>query len=146
MLYNIPHFFYLFIFRATSVACGSSQARGQIGAAAAGLQQCRIQATSETYATAMQDPSHIWDLRHSSEPHLILNPLNEARDGTCILIDTSWVFNLLRHNGNYQGPVLWKTLGRQLMKAYNMAKDGFRILPHDLSWDSFVSFCHFCTL
>ena len=40
-------FFFFFLFTATSVAHGSSQARGQFGAAAAGLSQ----------ATAMQDLS-----------------------------------------------------------------------------------------
>ena len=35
-----------------------------------------------TYATvtATQDPSRIFDLHHSSQKHLILNPLSEARD------------------------------------------------------------------
>ena len=27
-------------------------------------------------------------------------PLSEARNQTCILIDTSWVYNPLSHNGN----------------------------------------------
>ena len=47
-------------------AYGSSQARGWIGAAVAGL-------------------------RHSSRQHQILNPLNEARDWTHVFMDTSWV-------------------------------------------------------
>ena len=37
-------------------------------------------------ATAMQDPSHICNLYHSSRQHQILNPLSEARDKT----RTSW--------------------------------------------------------
>ena len=49
---------YLFIFsRAAPTACGGSQARGQIGAAAAGL-------------------------HHSSQQRRILNPLIEARNQT----------------------------------------------------------------
>ena len=36
----------------------------------------------EAYATAMQDPSHVCDLYHSSWQCQILNPLNEARDPT----------------------------------------------------------------
>ena len=55
------------------MAYGSFQARGRIGAVAAGLQ---LEAT--------------W----------ILNPLSEARNQTCLLMDTSEVFNLLSHNGN----------------------------------------------
>ena len=51
-------------------ACGSSQARGQIGAAA------------EVYATAMAtlDLSHICDLHCSLGQHHILNPLSKDRD------------------------------------------------------------------
>ena len=42
-------------------------------------------------ATAMQDLSRVCDLHHSSWPCWILNPLSEVRDGTLILVDTSWV-------------------------------------------------------
>ena len=42
-------------------------------------------------ATAMEDPSCICDLHHSSQPHRILNPLSETGDGTHILMDTSRV-------------------------------------------------------
>ena len=54
------------LFRAISVACGSSQAEGWIGAIAAGL-------------------------HHSSWQCWILNPLSKARDRTCILVDMSQV-------------------------------------------------------
>ena len=60
----------------------------------------KLQLLAYTTTTAMQDPSHVCD--HSSWQHQILNPLNEARDGTCILMDTSQVLNLLSHNGNYR--------------------------------------------
>ena len=53
-----------------------------------------------TTATSTPDPSLICDLRHSSKQHWILNPLNEARDQTRILMDTSQVLNPLSHNGN----------------------------------------------
>ena len=55
-----------FFFRATPMAYGSSQARGRIRAAAASLP-------------------------HNSRQHQILNPLNEVRDRTQVLMDTSWV-------------------------------------------------------
>ena len=42
-----------------------------------------------TTATAMSDPSHICNLKHSSRQCQILNPLNKTRDRTCILMDTS---------------------------------------------------------
>ena len=38
-------------------------------------------------ATAMQDPSRICDLYHSSQQHRILNPRSKARDQTCVLRD-----------------------------------------------------------
>ena len=45
------------------------------------------------YATAkaMPDPSHLYDLHHSSWQCQVLKPLSEARGQTCILIDTSRV-------------------------------------------------------
>ena len=50
-----------------------------------------------TYATvtATPDLSYIYELHHSLRQHQILNPLSEARDGTCC-----WVLNLLSHNRN----------------------------------------------
>ena len=45
------------------------------------------------YATAIvtRDPSHVCGLHHSSRQCWILNPLSQARDGTHILMDTSWI-------------------------------------------------------
>ena len=51
-------------------------------------------------ATATWDLSHICNLHHSSQQCWILNPLSKARDGTCVLMDTSWVCNPLSHKGN----------------------------------------------
>ena len=53
-----------------------------------------------TTARATPDPSRICDLHHDLQQCLIINPLSRARDGTHILMDTSWVLNLLSHNGN----------------------------------------------
>ena len=82
-------------FRAAPATYGVSQARGLIRVVAAGLcqshsnagskpavpepQQHRIQASCAR-ATAMQDPSHVCNLNHSSRQPQILNPLSEARD------------------------------------------------------------------
>ena len=54
------------------MAYGDSQARGLIGAVAAGLCQSR----------SMPDPSRTCELDHSSWQCRILNPLNEASDRT----------------------------------------------------------------
>ena len=51
--------------------------------------------------TATQDPSCIFDLHCSLWQHWILNLLSEARDQTCILMDTSQALNPLSHSGNY---------------------------------------------
>ena len=64
--YFILFFFLFCLFKATPMAYGGSQARGPIGAAAAGL-------------------------HHSSQQRQILNPLSKARDRTRILMDTSRV-------------------------------------------------------
>ena len=40
-------------------------------------------------AIATQDPSRVCELRHSSRQSWIFNPLSEARDRTCVLMDTS---------------------------------------------------------
>ena len=52
-------------------------------------------------ATAMPDPSRIFDLLCSSQQHRILNPLSEARDQTRIFMGTSQVLNPLSHNRNF---------------------------------------------
>ena len=60
------------------MAYGNSQASGLIRATAAGLHT----------ATETQDLSHI---HHSSWQHQILNPLSNARDQTCILMNPSQI-------------------------------------------------------
>ena len=83
-------FLFCFTFRAVPTACERSQARGRIGAPA----------PAYTTATATQNPSHVYDLHHSSRQCRILKPLSKARDRTCILMDTSWIHNLLSHSWN----------------------------------------------
>jgi len=46
---------------------------------------------SYTTATAMRNPSCVFDLHHSSWQCWILNPLSKARDQTHILMDTSQI-------------------------------------------------------
>ena len=64
--------------------------------------QSELQLLTYTTATPTRDPSHIRDLPDSSQQCWIPNPLSEARDGTCILMDTSWVSKLMSQNGNFQ--------------------------------------------
>ena len=72
------HFFFFFhLFRATPAAHGSSQARDQIRAVAAGLHHSHSNTRSE-----------LCDLHHSSWQCWVLNLLSEARDWTHILMDT----------------------------------------------------------
>ena len=59
-----------------------------------------LQLLTYNTAIAMPDLNHVCYLHHSSWQCQILNPLNEARDQTHISMDTSWVYNLLRHHGN----------------------------------------------
>ena len=53
--------------------------------------QSELQLPGYTTVTAMQDPSHICDLHHSSRNRQILNPLGEARDQTHNLLFPSWI-------------------------------------------------------
>ena len=59
---------------ASPAAYGSSQARGQIAT-----------------ATATCGWSHVCKLHHSSWQRQILYPLSEARDRTCVHMDTSQI-------------------------------------------------------
>ena len=81
------------LFRA---AYGRSQARGWIGAAAAGL----------CHSHGNTDLSHICDLHHSSWKCRILNPLNEARDWACVFMDTSQVCFQRATMGTTASPLL----------------------------------------
>ena len=62
--------------------------------------QSELQPLAYTTATATQDLSCVCKLYHSSQQCRDLRPLNEARDGTRILMATGRVLNLLSHKGN----------------------------------------------
>ena len=53
--------------------------------------ESELQLSAYTTATAMQDPSLVCNLYHSSQQRQIFNPLSGARDPTRILTDTSQV-------------------------------------------------------
>ena len=42
--------------------------------------ESELQLLAYTTATAMQDPSHVYNLHHSSQQCQLLNPLSKARD------------------------------------------------------------------
>ena len=86
-------FFFLLLFIVEPTAYGNSWVRGQIRAVAA-------QPMPHATATATRKTSPIFGLHHSSWQSQILHLLSEARNRNCILMDTSWVHNLLNHNGN----------------------------------------------
>ena len=89
---------FLFLFMALPVAYGSSQARGQIEAAAAGLchshsnwgSELRLQPTLQLVAAPT------------------LNPQCDTKDRTCILMDTSWVCYCWAMTGNAPSPTFDK--------------------------------------
>ena len=51
--------------------------------------EVELQVPAFATATATSNQSCICDLHHSSWQRWILNPLSEARDGTCVLMGTS---------------------------------------------------------
>ena len=73
-------FYFIFgLYRATPAAYRGFQARGLIGASAAGLLQSHSNAGSEPH------------LRPTPQQRQILNPLSEARDRTYVLMYTSQI-------------------------------------------------------
>ena len=62
--------------------------------------ELELQPPAYTTATAMQNPSCVCDLHHSSWPQWILNPLNKAMDQTQNLMVTSRVLLPLYHDGS----------------------------------------------
>ena len=90
-IFHILFYNFFFLFWATSAAYAGSQARGQIGTAAAGLQ-------AYTTATARPDLSHVCNVQAAcGNARSLHNALSEARDQTHIFMDTSQVLILLSH-------------------------------------------------
>ena len=53
--------------------------------------ESELQLPAYATATAMPDPSCLCALHHSSWQRQILNPVSEARDRTCVLMDGSQI-------------------------------------------------------
>ena len=64
--------------------------------------ELELQVLALTTATEIPVLSCICNLCFSFQQHQILNPVSKARDWTCILIDTSLLFNLLSYSWNSQ--------------------------------------------
>ena len=62
--------------------------------------ESKLQLLAYATAIAMQDLGLIFDLHRSSQQCRIPDPRREARDGTRILMITSWVHLPLSHRGN----------------------------------------------
>ena len=84
--------FFFFLFRASPTAYESSQARGQMGATAAGLRRSQRNLGSELHLQPTPQLMGTLDAQ----------PTSEARDRTCVLMDTSQVCSPLSHKGNSQ--------------------------------------------
>ena len=65
-----------------------------------------LQLLAHTTVIAMQDPSRVCDLHHSTQQRWILNPLSKARDRTRVLVDAGQVCKLLSHSGNSTSALL----------------------------------------
>ena len=53
--------------------------------------ESELQLPAYATATAMPDPGCVCNLHHSFQQRQILNPLNKARNQTCVLMDTSQI-------------------------------------------------------
>ena len=129
-------FFFFFFFLALPMACGSSWARNWTwasaviwAAAVTALTHCTIRELSSCafwtfffflffsfYDSTCgigsfpgQESNRSCNCGPVPQPwqHLILNPLREAGDQTCIVMGTSQIRNLLSHNGNSLSFFIW---------------------------------------
>ena len=98
--------------------------------------ESELQLPACTTATATWDLSYICDLRCSLQQQWILNPLSEAKDLTCILMDTSQILNLLSHNRN---SVLLCWVQKYLQMLYPLTGVTLLVL-----WDAFGSYYSLC--
>ena len=80
-------FFFFFAFQGCTCGIWRFPGWGQIGAVAASHSH------SHSHSNVGSDPSRVCDLYHSSKQRWILNPLSEARDRTCVLMDASQILS-----------------------------------------------------
>ena len=87
-----------------------------------------LQLPAYATATAMQNPSHVCDLYHSSQQHRIFNPLGEARDQTHVLMDTSRIRYLWSHDGN-SDILMKRKVTHEVPLIHNLSLIGFFPFP-----------------
>ena len=119
--------------------------------------QSELQLLAFAEATATLDPSRMCDLCCSLWQHQSLNPLSEARDGTCILTET--MSGHVSHNGNSSSlcsipffsqpfPPSLKTHPPHTLKGWEGEKEGRgeekggrgRIIKIQISRPDFIAF------
>ena len=91
--------------------------------------ESELQLPATITARAMQDPSCICDLHHSSLQCWIPDPLSEARDWTHILMDPSWIRSC------------WATMGTPLICLHT----AYISFPYELDIIAIPIFCLFCS-
>ena len=84
-LFNFISFFFFFFF-----FCPFRVAPTHMEVPRPGV-ELELQLPAYATATATPDPSHIFDLHHSSQQRWILNPLSEAKDRTWVLVVASQI-------------------------------------------------------
>ena len=131
--------FCFLLFRPFTAAYERSQPRGRIRAVAAGLHHSHINARSKPGP----------NLHHSSRQHRILNPLIEARDQTHILMDISWLCNLLslKSSLSLSGDALCKVRLRARLAGGTIKVCGAvhcsMVTPEDTPWMT-AGVCYVC--
>ena len=96
-----------------------------------------LQPLACTTTTAMPEPSCIWDLHHSSWQCQIPNLLSEARNQTCILMDTSQIYFCNPTIFNQKNKLISKSkwIGQQYSKTYKLSlNSGFLLCPSSAAW------------
>ena len=82
---SLTTFFFFFFFLVFSGLCLWHMEVPKLGV------ELELQLLAYATATATPDPRLVCDVHHSSWQHQILNPLSEARNWTCVLMDASQI-------------------------------------------------------
>ena len=117
--------------------------------------ELELQLPACTTATATQDLSGVCDPHHCSRQCRVLNPRSEARDGTCLLMDTGQIHFCCATTGTPSVGFLTPAPQRELLerafyllnylskrqgKAASSRRARLSALVHLFSWFQFVAF------